>query len=161
MTILKNLIRHFTPSPLFPGPRAYFWCKLVPCDFMCWFRDIIGPNRFGRYLRKLLFPPTMRPYYDTFNFFLDDAKANWILDHCVTHPHTWRALSQAFKRDFPSSNIEPEDQMDGEWLQRYCEDYLKVDTDELREKSKEYKAGIQAMADAFKKQYGIEDNNEN
>lgn len=151
--LLTKLITYFKPKPYVKCIRGYFWTTLVPHKFMMWFRVIIGPNRFGRWTRKILFPTFMCPGYDYFNFYLNDNIAHWILDRCITNPHTQRALSEAFKNEFPASNIDSGCQYDGQWLQRYCEDYLNVNIEKLQQNSPEYHAAIKATAERLKQMF--------
>jgi len=126
--------------------RKFIWWKLLPLAFTIWFRDIVGCNRFGRLVRKL-FNPENRPYYDYFNFYMNEEKAQWIRFNTVTNPHTNRALSTAFKKQFPETNIVEACQYDGHWLERYCEDYLKIDLDKEKHESIMYHQAIKRTAE--------------
>lgn len=130
--------------------REIFWCEIIPSNFMCWFREVLGPNRFGRIMRKILFPRFMRPSYDFWNFYMDDEKAQWIKYNTIEFAHTQRALSRDFKKEYPETDVISGDQYDGRELQRYCEDYLKIDLDELRDKSENYKKSIKEQAKLLK-----------
>ena len=101
--------------------RAFFWSEVVPMPIMNNFRDFLGPYRVGRFLRKILFPPAMRPGYDFFDFHMEKKHLIFIkglkspLKNC-----SYRYLSQEFAKKFPETQVQGGDQMDGQWLSQYA-----------------------------------------
>lgn len=125
--------------------RDIFWTS-VPHSWLLKVRKLCG-----KFLRKILFPPRMRPGYDLFNFKMDKKLADWVKIHSVEKPHTNRALATLFKKTFPKSNIEEGCQIEGQWLKDYASNFLKVDFEELCEKSPEYHKSIEESANIIRK----------
>lgn len=100
--------------------RFRFWSNVAP-RLLIVLRDrtFSHPNSH-RLIRRLLFPPAMRPSYDFFNFRIDDEKARFIKSCNATN----RGLALIFKQRYPDTNVEAECQYDGHWLTRYAADYL-------------------------------------
>jgi len=117
-----NLTRRYkwwTSAPFKKGIRFFFWGVIMPHS--SWkLRDILGTGRLGRLGRKI-FPPSMRPLYDYWNFYMNEEKAKYIDSLYATH----RALSRDFKAKYPETNVDSECQMDGQSLRRCAEDYWK------------------------------------
>jgi len=97
------------------GIRWFIWTKIVPIEAMCAIREKLGPNKTGRIFRKILFPLQMVPGYDLFNFYMDDEKFKFLRSTYGTH----RATSNAFKEEYPGTDVVGGDQMDGKWLRDY------------------------------------------
>ena len=130
--------------------RGFIWCVLLPYSFLS-IREHLGVGKAGRFVRKILFPVSMLPIYDLFDFYLNDKMAEWIRYRCVEYPHTSRSLATAFKDEYPHTNIDEGCQHDGHWLERYCEDYLGIDLAQQRENSEEYREAIANNSNQIKR----------
>lgn len=106
--------------------REYLWFETPLRRLALRLRDktFSHPNKH-RWIRKLLFSPKNRPFYDSFDFKMDEDMAWWIVNLVSTQ----RALSSAFVKKYPNTCIYSGDQYDGMWLQRYAKELLGLPED--------------------------------
>lgn len=106
--------------------KQWFWFKTPLRRLALYLRD----KRFSkinedRWLRLILFSKTNLAYYDSFNFYMDEHMANWIVENFMTE----RDLAHLFKRRYPFANIIAGDLLDGMWLKIYAAEYLGLPED--------------------------------
>lgn len=111
--------------------RTYFWLKVVPHDLMVQFRDNLPSSIVGKIIRKILYPPPMRPHYDWFKVNFTETHLFFIKETYYTEDFkvkcSWTDLAQAFKKNFPSIEMDG-DQYDGIALTMLVNDYFHIKT---------------------------------
>ena len=105
--------------------RWIFWTKIMPLRALIYLRDeLFNDCNRHRQIRRFLFGVRMCPFFDFFNFYMNDEKAEFIKNHYATN----RAMATLFKKEFPETNIASVCQFVFLWLHEYAADYLNDDS---------------------------------
>jgi len=146
------------PKVIMNKIKEWVWFKTPLRGFALHLRDNVfnDPNEH-RWIRKILFSPVNIPYYDLFDFYMNEDMALWIVRTISTE----RGLAKLFSERYPHCDITPNCQYDGHWLKRYAAEYLRLpdDWEEKRAQTKEYKDWVNKTAAQIKK--AIEDSKNN
>jgi erythromycin esterase-like protein len=117
--------------------RYWFWFRTPLRRLALWLRDdYFNKVNEHRWIRLLLFSKRNVPFYDFFDFYMDEHMANRIVKTFATD----RALARMFKSEYPYTNVTANCQYDGSWLKRYAAEYLELPSDweEIRRQTPEY-----------------------
>jgi hypothetical protein len=129
--------------------KAWFWFKTPLRRLALKLRDEVfnKPNEH-RWIRKILFSPQNIPYYDFFDFYMDERMALLIVRTVATE----RGVAQVFKKQYPDTCIQPGCPYDGAWLKRYAAEYLGLpdDWEDQRANTQEYKDWVEKNAKAIR-----------